>query len=355
MHVLKDYDEFFMQTAISLAKKGWGKTGVNPLVGAVVTKHNKIIGQGFHRKMGEAHAEVCALTDAGSRARNATLYVNLEPCCCVGYTPPCVEAIINANIMRVVIGMIDPNPAVNGMGVDKLKENKIKVTLHVLEKEAKELNVWYEKYITQRIPYILVKVAVSKDGKISGFKEKYITSEKSRRFVHSLRSQVSAVLVGITTVLTDNPYLTDRLVGRNNPARVVIDPHLRIPLESNFLRPDGRKIIITSRENDPGKIEQLIARGAEIILLKGEYYSLQDIVQKLGSLNIASLLVEGGGKTFSQFYSEKLYDELFLFVAPTESGQGLALGDTILRDVCSKVVTPVKIQEDLLYHVYRNN
>ncbi len=355
MQVLKDYDEFFMQIAISIAKKGWGRTGINPLVGAVVVKNNKIVGKGFHRKMGEAHAEVCALTDAGSRARNATLYVNLEPCCCVGYTPPCVEAIIKANIIRVVIGMIDPNPAVKGMGVDMLRRNNIDVTLHVLEQEAQELNVWYEKYIIQKIPYIIVKVAASKDGKISGFKEKYITSERSRRFVHSLRGRVGAVLVGINTVLTDNPYLTDRLVGRNNPARVVIDPHLKIPLESNFLRPDSRKIIITSRENDPGKIEQLIAHGAEIILFEGEHYKLQDIVQRLGLLNIASLLVEGGGETFSQFYNENLYDEFLLFIAPIESGQGLALGESILRDVRAKVVTPLKIQEDLLYHVYRNN
>jgi len=344
-----------MQRAISLARKGWGRTGVNPLVGAVVVRDNRIIGQGFHRKMGEAHAEVCALTDAGTRAHNATLYVNLEPCCCVGHTPPCVEAIIAAKIKRVVIGMIDPNPAVNGMGVEILKNNNIAVALHMLELEAKRLNVCYEKYITTRIPYIIVKVATSKDGKISKFKEKYITSEPSRRFVHSLRSQVSAVLVGINTVVADNPYLTDRLVGRNNPARVLIDPHLKISLKSNFLKPGSRKIIVTSRENDPSKIEQLIAHGAEIILFEGEFFKPQEIVQRLGLLNIASLLVEGGGEIFSQFYNEKLYDELYLFMAPHETGQGLALADNILNEVRSKDVTPLKIEEDLLYHVYRNH
>jgi len=344
-----------MQRAISLARKGWGRTGINPLVGAVVVKDNRIIGQGFHRKMGEAHAEICALIDAGTRAHNATLYVNLEPCCCAGRTPPCVETIIDAKIRRVVIGMIDPNPAVNGMGIEILKNNNIGVALHILEQEAKRLNAWYEKYITTRVPYIIVKVATSKDGKISRFKNKYITSESSRRFVHSLRSQVSAVLVGINTVTTDNPYLTDRLVGRNNPARVVIDPHLKIPLECNFLKPDSRKIIVTSRENDPSKIEQLIAYGAEIILFEGELFKPQEIIQRLGLLNIASILVEGGGDIFAQFYNEKLYDELYLFVAPHEIGQGLALADNILNEVCSKAVTPLKIEEDLVYHVYRNH
>ncbi len=344
-----------MQMAIALAQKGWGKTGINPLVGAVVVKDNKIVGRGYHRKIGEAHAEVCALADAGERAEGATLYVNLEPCCCFGYTPPCVEALHRAQIKRVVIGMIDPNPTVNGNGVEFLKQHNIKVTLGVLSREAKKLNLWYNKYITTKIPYVIVKIATSKDGKISGFKGKYITSEPSRRFVHSLRSQVSAVLIGVNTILTDNPYLTDRFVGRNNPARVVIDPHLKIPLESNFLKPDSRKIIITSRANDPRKIEKLIALGAEILLFEGEHSALLDIIQKLGSLNIASILVEGGGKVFSQFFNEHSYDELYLFIAPREIGKGITLAENIMTEILSKDVKPSKIGEDLLHHVYRNN
>ncbi|UCG92153.1 MAG: bifunctional diaminohydroxyphosphoribosylaminopyrimidine deaminase/5-amino-6-(5-phosphoribosylamino)uracil reductase RibD, partial [candidate division WOR-3 bacterium] len=346
------YDEMFMQYALSLAEKGWGNTEINPLVGAVVAKNNRIIGQGFHRKLGEAHAEVCALTEAGDQAHGATLYVNLEPCCCAGRTPPCVEAILRAQIKRVVIGIIDPNPEVNGNGIQFLKKHNIDVTSDVLADQAQQLNKWYEKYITKKIPYIIVKIALSKDKKISGFQGKYITSEQSQRFVHSLRSRVSAVLIGINTLLEDNPYLTDRLVGRHNPTRIVIDPHLKISLESHFLRRDSRRVIITHRNSDSKKISELESLGAEFIFLEGRYYLLSVLMRKLGTLNIASILVEGGGKIFSQFLGENLYDELYLVIAQKKVNKGkkFDIDDTLLKDV-----TPDKIGEDLLYHVYRHH
>ncbi len=355
MQMQRVYDEMFMQRAISLAKIGWGRTGINPLVGAVVVKNNRIIGQGFHRKIGEAHAEVCALINAGTRAQGATLYVNLEPCCCVGHTPPCVEAICNTKIKRVVISMTDPNPLVNGKGVAFLKQNNIDVTLNVLSDQANQLNLWYKKYITTKIPYIILKIATSKNGKISGFKEKYITSEPSRKLVHSLRSQVGAVMVGINTVLADNPYLTDRLVGRNNPARVVIDPHLQIPLQSNFLKRNSRRIIITKRNNDSEKIRKLDLLGIELIFLDGDYYPIETIIQKLGSLNIGSLLIEGGAILFSQFLDKNTYDELFLFVAPKTVDGGIQFFDETYKESKLKGLKPLKIGEDLLYHVYGNN
>ncbi len=352
MQIEKNYDEMFMQYTLSLAKKGWGKTGINPLVGAIVVKNFQIIGQGFHRKIGEAHAEVNALIDAGYCAKDATLYVNLEPCCCTGRTPPCVKAICDAQIKKVVIGMIDPNPVVNGKGIEYLKKNKIEISLNILEREARLINLWYEKYITKKIPYIMLKIAVSEDMKISGFKEKYITSEPSRRFVHSLRSQVSAILVGINTVLTDNPYLTDRLVNRNNPARVVIDPHLKMPLTANFLIPDSRRIIITNQASDPEKIKTLTESGVEFIFLEGYHYPLSTVLENLGATNIGSILVEGGGQIFTQFLEKQLYDELYCFMAPKKiaKGQKINFDENLLKDL-----KPLKSGKDLLYHVYRHN
>ncbi len=355
MSIQDDDDKLYMQRAISLAKQGWGKTGINPLVGALVVDNNRIISTGYHRKLGEVHAEICALIDAGERAKSATLYVNLEPCCCTGRTPPCTEAISKAQVKRVVIGMIDPNPMVNGKSIEYLKENNIEVSLNVLQEQAEQLNSWYKKYITTRIPYVILKIALSMDAKISGFMEKYITSETSRRYVHSLRSQVSAVLVGINTVLIDNPYLTDRLICRNDPARIVIDPHLKIPLTANFLQTKGRMIIITNRNNAPSKLEKLKALGVEFLFLEGSRYQMTTVLEKLGKLDIGSLLVEGGATIFLQFLNEKLYDELFLFVAPKIVGKGLGFSDDTINKIMFRDSQPQEIGEDLLYHVYRNN
>ncbi len=355
MEIKRDNDEMYMQKALALARKGLGKTGTNPLVGAVLVKNNRIIGQGFHRKIGEAHAEVCALTEAGSKAQGATLYANLEPCCCIGHTPPCVEAICNAKIKRVVMSMIDPNPAVNGQGIEYLKQHNVDVTLNVLSEQAEFLNKWYKKYITTRMPYIILKIALSKNGHISGYQEKYMTSESSRRRVHALRSKVSAVLVGINTLLSDNPYLTDRLVGRSNPTRVVIDPHLKTSHALNFLKPDSRRIIITNRSNDHQKIEELKKTGSEFIFLSGRYYPIETIVKKLASAHIGSILVEGGALVFSEFFSKKLYDELYIFIAPKMVDKGIKISDEISKEVKLENLEPEKVGEDLLYHVYRNN
>lgn len=348
-----DFDIRFMSEALSLAKKGWGRTSINPLVGAVVVKENKIIGRGFHRKIGEFHAETIALLDAGSRAKGATLYVNLEPCTIKGRTPPCVEKIIESQIKRVVIGMYDPNPSVNGMGVKTLIENGIATTVGILEKEAQDLNRFYAKYITTKMPYIILKIAVSQDGRIAGFPQKYITSEISRRYVHSLRSQVDAIMVGINTIIKDNPFLNDRCVGRNNPARIVIDPHLKIPMTANFLKEDARRIIITSEKENERKIKCLQDAGVEIIFLNGDYYPIKNIFGIIGERNFASVMVEGGGIIFSQIFNKKFYDELYIFVSPktigTENVNFLAENNIELRNM-----EEFKIGEDKLY-VHRNS
>ncbi len=346
-------DERFMQEALCLATKGWGKTGINPLVGAVVVKNGRIVGRGFHRKLGEAHAEVCALIEAGRNAQGATLYVNLEPCCFEGRTPPCVESIIKAGIKRVVIAMTDPNPVVKGRGITILQKNNIEVISGILQREAIDLNHWYQKYITTKRPYVIVKIASSCDGRITGFKNRYITSIKSRRYVHSLRGRVSAVLVGINTVLKDNPYLTDRFVGRNNPARVVLDPHLRIPLDANFLKGDARRLIITSEDADQNKIRQLKEKGIEIILFKGDYYPLNLVFEELGRMEFGSILVEGGGILFSQILAKGLYDELDIFVAPESVGAGI----DFLKENSIELqkMNSMNLNGDTLYYVYRHN
>jgi diaminohydroxyphosphoribosylaminopyrimidine deaminase/5-amino-6-(5-phosphoribosylamino)uracil reductase len=342
----------FMQYAITLAAKGGGRTGVNPLVGAVIVKHGKIVGQGYHRQIGEAHAEAVALAEAGSRARDADLYVNLEPCCTHGYTPPCVDAIIAAGIKRIVLGDTDPNPAVNGKSIQILKDNNIQTVMSTYNEHINQLNRWYRKYITTKTPYVILKIATTKNMRISGFGTKYVTSEPSRRYVHALRSQVNAVLVGIKTVICDNPFLTDRLVGRHNPARIVIDPHLEIPIDAHVLAADARRIVIANRNSDRTKIRKLKDIDVELVLLEGDRFSTSELIRKLGASRIGSILVEGGGETFSRFLNEKTYDELLLFIAPTVVEKGIEIQ---LNGNIYKKTKPQQIGEDLLYHVYRDN
>jgi diaminohydroxyphosphoribosylaminopyrimidine deaminase/5-amino-6-(5-phosphoribosylamino)uracil reductase len=352
MQISRVFDELYMQHALNLATQGWGRTGINPLVGAVVVKHGRIVGQGFHRKIGEAHAEVVALADAGTRAYNADLYVNLEPCCVHGYTPPCVNAIIASKIKRVIVGAIDPNPAVKGQGIETLRAHGIAVEVGVLNKRSIELNRWYRKYVVEKIPYVILKVAASKDMKISGFSTKYVTSEESLRYVHALRSRVGAIVVGINTVLKDNPYLTDRLVGRHDPIRIVIDPRLEIPDDANFLIPNARRIIVTKRVRATTKTADLTEQGVEFVHLNGDHYTTRELLSNIGMLRIGSILVEGGAETFTNFFKESSYDELYLFVAPTTVQQGIEikLDQSILTEK-----SPERIGKDSLYHVYRNN
>lgn len=355
MKTVAGYDELYMRTALSLARKGWGKTSINPLVGAVIVRQDRIVGKGFHRRLGEAHAEIIALRDAGQRARNATLYVTLEPCCCTGRTPPCVPALIAAGIKRIIIAMRDPNPQVNGKSIELLRKNNIAVTLDVLAEEAARLNRGYIKYITRKIPYIIMKIAVSRNGMLSGYGKRYVTSDTSRRFVHSLRSQVSAVLVGITTVVADDPRLTDRFIGRNNPARVIIDPQLRIPVSARCLTNDARRVIITKQDSDKEKMHALSQRGVEFIVLTDTRFSTEDMLEALADNALGSILVEGGAKVFEQFFHEDNCDEIYLFRAPIEVEQGLPLAHDLLNAIIKGDETPQECEEDLVYHVYRHN
>ena len=258
----KSWDEKYMETAFRLAKKGKGKTFPNPLVGAVIVKDNRVVGSGFHQRIGKSHAEVNALKSAGTKAKGATLYVNLEPCSHFGRTPPCVDSIIKSGIKKVICATLDPSPSVNGAGVKRLKWAGIEVKLGVLESKAKKLNEVYFKRILTGFPFVILKIVQTLDGKIATLSgnSKWISQEDSRKFVHSLRKQVDAVLVGINTVIKDNPKLTTRKVKGKNPLRIVLDSEGKIPLNSNLLKEnkDNKTVVVVTRRQAEKKIKSKV-------------------------------------------------------------------------------------------------
>lgn len=319
-----DSDERYMWMALDLARQGWGKTSPNPMVGAVLVKDGEVVGTGFHRKAGEPHAEIIALQEAGDKARAATLYTNLEPCCHYGRTPPCTDAIIQAGVRKVVIATNDPNPVVSGRGVQKLKEAGIKVKVGVLEDKARRLNEVFFKYITTKKPFVVVKTAMTLDGKIatSTGKSRWITGEKSRKFVHRLRSISDGIMVGINTVLQDDPQLTVRLDGEKGaaPVRVVVDSKGRLPLDSRIVKTsfETKTILATTEFAPQDKLEKLSSLGVEILLLpeKNGRVDLQELMLSLGKKEISILLVEGGGTLNYSLLNENIIDKIYLFVAP---------------------------------------
>lgn len=305
-----------MKTALGLARKAQGRTSPNPLVGAVIVKGGEIISGDYHRKAGLAHAEALAIEKAGRRARGGTLYVTLEPCCHVEKrTPPCTKAIIGAGIKRVVAAMKDPNPKVSGKGFEELGRSGIKTTSGVLEEEAKKLNEPYIKYITTGRPFVILKVAMTLDGKIADPSggSKWITSEKSRLMVHRLRSSVDAVLTAIGTVKADDPELTARIKGGKNPLRVLIDPNLETPEGAKILKTPPETVIVTKA--DDKKINKIIKTGIYIIKYK-EKLELPWLIERLGGMGVQSLLIEGGSSLAGHALSEGIIDKVMFFVAP---------------------------------------
>lgn len=284
-----------MKRALQLAKKGMGKTSPNPMVGAVIVKNNKIIGQGYHHAAGLAHAEALALQQAGKHAQGADLYVTLEPCVHIGRTPPCVDAIIQAGIKHVHIATLDPNLIVFGKGKKMLEKAGIHVVVGELEKEAQQLNEVFITYHTKKRPFIIAKWAMTMDGKIATHTgdAKWISSEKSRKFVHQLRSRVDAVLVGVGTVIKDNPQLTVRLphyTGKQ-PLRIILDRSGQTSVDSNVLKnPDNTFIF----QDD----------------------NVSSLMKLLYERNILSVLVEGGGTVLASFFEHKLVDKIYAFITP---------------------------------------
>lgn len=317
-------DEHYMQRAIELALKGWGKTSPNPLVGAVVVKGSRVIGEGYHRKAGTPHAEIHAIRQAGGGAQGATLYVTLEPCCHRGRTPPCVERIIKAGVTRVVIGTLDPNPIVHRNGARALRRAGITVRTGVLRDACREINHWYETALANGRPFVMLKVAMSMDGKIATFggASRWITGGECRAFVHRLRAGSDAVVVGRGTVVADDPQLTVRLPGRRPRAglAIVLDEDLSIPDASRVLkRPKGSLIFATTDAASDHRIEEIRDRGFDVIVCphnRRGHISLPHLMRDLYKRRIISVLVEGGGETFADFIRQDLVDHVVLCIAP---------------------------------------
>ncbi len=359
----------YMQECLWLARKGRNSVHPNPMVGAVVVKNGKIIGKGYHKKFGAAHAEVNALEQAGAEAIGATLYVNLEPCCFYGKTPPCTDFIISKKVKKVVVAMRDPNPRINGKGISKLKKANINVIENILREDAEKLNESFIKYITTRLPFITVKIAQTLDGKIADYRSdsKWITNLDSRKEAHRLRAMHDAILIGANTIKTDNPELTVRLAKGKNPTRIVIDGKLSSPINSKIFS-SARKvrtmvlIAESCNKKKPRKIRLLKKLGVEIysIKTKNNYIPPLQILKLIAKLNITSVLVEGGAKIFSQLIEHKLADKVVIFVAPKIIGDGrnaviFSKNKSIDKTINLKKITRREFRKDTVIEGYINN
>ncbi|MEN6372054.1 MAG: bifunctional diaminohydroxyphosphoribosylaminopyrimidine deaminase/5-amino-6-(5-phosphoribosylamino)uracil reductase RibD [Armatimonadota bacterium] len=318
-----------MKRALALARRG--NTSPNPMVGAVVVKDGVIVGEGYHKRAGEPHAEVIALRNAGELASGADLYVTLEPCCHFGKTPPCTKAVIKAGIKSVTAAMVDPNPKVAGKGLAELEAAGIHTRVGVLEEEARKLNEVFIKFITTGLPFVTLKLAMTLDGKIATCTgdSKWISSDESRRIVHRLRERTDAVLVGIGTVLADNPELTARNGARRAyPARVVVDSSARTPVNAKlFSQPSGETIIAVCDGTAEANSLKLKQAGARIIKVGGEAeeVSLPALIQELGRMQKTSVLIEGGGRIAASALSSGIVDKILVFIAPKIVGGESAL------------------------------
>lgn len=333
-----DVDQQHMTLALHLAAKGRGRTSPNPMVGAVVAAGNRIVGQGYHRRAGGPHAEILALRAAGRRSRGATLYVTLEPCCHEGKrTPPCVPALIESDLKRVVVAMQDPNPSVSGRGINLLRRAGMRVSVGCLRSKAEQLNETYCHWIMTGRPHVFLKAAMTLDGKIAtaSGESRWITGAEARRDVHRMRSQVDAIMVGIGTILKDDPLLTARPAGRaggttqpRQPLRVILDSRLRIPEEARVL--SLRKgtsdltgtLIATTEKASKRRIDHLRARGISVLVLPTQdgHVSLSACLNRLGQLGVSSVMIEGGGQLNASALREKLVNRVRFYMAPSLLG-----------------------------------
>lgn len=367
MNNATDMNDIHMKKALELAQKGEGYVNPNPLVGAVIVKDGNVVGVGYHKYYGGPHAEVYALEDAKEKAKGADLYVNLEPCSHYGKTPPCAEAVVKAGIKKVFIAMKDPNPLVAGNGIKFLKENGIEVVCGVLEKEALKLNEIFIKYITTRKPFVILKTAMTIDGKIATVtgESQWITGEVSREYVHRVRNKVSGIMVGIGTVLSDDPILTTRLKhekGRS-PAAVIVDSNLRINDEARVLQTiDERKVYVACTEAAPiERIKKLEERGVNIIVTPSAdgRVDIKYLIGELGNRGMDSVLLEGGSSLNYSALEAGIVDKVLCFTAPKILGGERAktpVGGEGIRNINKAILLDdiqcMKVDRDLLIEGY---
>jgi len=311
-------DEFYMERALDLARLTEGQTSPNPMVGCILVKDGRVVGTGTHLRAGGPHAEVFAVQQAGEAVRGATAFVTLEPCAHIGRTPPCAELLVRSGIGRVVVATLDDNPMTAGKGVALLRESGIEVTVGILEKQARELNQAFFFFQREKRPRVTLKASVSLDGKIATRtgESRWITAPEARRDGHHYRHRLDAILVGIGTVLADNPSLTTRLPnGGIQPLRVVLDSRLRVPPDAAVLDGNAPTLVFTSNQADVDKIRILRERGVEIVEL-GEIVAIPSVLAELARRQILSLLVEGGAAIHGAFLEEGLFEEILLYIAP---------------------------------------
>lgn len=360
-------DIFYLEMAYALAEKAKGWASPNPYVGAVVVKKDVIAGYGYHERPGKPHAEVLAFQRAGSLSQNSTAYITLEPCVHWGKTPPCVDTILQAKPKKVVISALDPNPLVYKKGIKKIREAGIEVSLGFLEEKNKHLNETYIKYITKKIPYIVAKVAVSLDGKIATkkFSSQWISSSKTREYIHLLRGEFDAVMIGINTLLKDDPHLTVRHPnwGQKRLARIILDSHLRFPLRANILNTlsQGKIFVFTLPQSSQKKAEALRKKGIEVVLLpsSASKIDLEKVLFWLGKQQISSVLVEGGALLLTSLLEEKLVDKIFVTISPRLIGGKNApsflqgKGVNLIKDSLRlKKISTFQIDEDIFVKGY---
>ena len=355
------YDEKYMRLAMQLAGNAIGRTSPNPLVGAVIVKDNRVVGCGWHRKAGTPHAEVHALNQAGELAQGADVYVTLEPCAHYGKTPPCAKALVEAKVKNVYGGLLDVNPKVAGKGFKILEDAGIHVEYGFLQDELRKQNEVFFKWIEHKKPFIVLKAAMTLDGKIATAtgQSKWITNETSRAYGYKLRDIYDGIMVGINTVIEDNPMLTARVDGGKNPIRIVVDSSLRIDINANVVQDKSAKTIVaTTDKADKDKILKLQAQDIDVIVVdkdENDKVDIEKLLDILGQQNICSILVEGGATLSGSFVAKKLVDKVYFFIAPKIIGGKEAktpvAGTGILNlqeALALKDIQIEKLEEDIL-------